>query len=436
MVEPDDDLRRRLGPPVIPLAPGPARFERIRRQARHRRRWRAAMTTMSTAALVAAAVVVGVAIGGGLPRPQPAQRPIGEGTPGVPVTAPPSATQSPARPTPAGSFVPEHLGLVDLSWVSDLDGWGLGTTPGTCASGFCTSLVRTSDGGASWVGIPAPHADLAEFSCRPGRPCVGHLRFADHWNGYAYGPDLFITTDGGDTWQRQPIDGTVSALEVAGGTAVAIIGSAGSGSCDAGCAVEEAAVGTAAFRPTGLVVHGATTRVVRDGGDRVYVAGIGPVSELYRSDDGGMSDRWNRIVDPCVAFHRSVVDLTGAQGGYLAVLCSASSGSGTDAVVASTDAGDRFGPLRPLPAVLRPISLASPRAGVLVLDVPPSLYVSTDAGRTWSARLAAPAEGKLTGTEFAALGFEDPRYGRVIVARVTVETTRDGGLTWIGHTFS
>jgi hypothetical protein len=46
----------------------------------------------------------------------------------------------------------------DLTFVSDDQGWALGTAP--CSSNPCTSLVRTSDGGRSWVGIRPPVVGL------------------------------------------------------------------------------------------------------------------------------------------------------------------------------------------------------------------------------------------------------------------------------------
>jgi hypothetical protein len=60
---------------------------------------------------------------------------------------------------PAGGPVPAGFHAVDLTFVDVNDGWALGTAP--CASAPCTSILRTTDGGLSWAGIPAPRAPLA-----------------------------------------------------------------------------------------------------------------------------------------------------------------------------------------------------------------------------------------------------------------------------------
>jgi photosystem II stability/assembly factor-like uncharacterized protein len=65
------------------------------------------------------------------------------------------------------------------------------------------SVAATRDGGATWTGLGAVGAPLAP----PGEPGVTDLAFADRRHGWAYGPSLRATDDGGRTWQAAPLPG-------------------------------------------------------------------------------------------------------------------------------------------------------------------------------------------------------------------------------------
>ena len=115
--------------------------------------------------------------------------------------------------------MPAGFSGYDLTWVSNDDGWALGTAP--CGNPPCTSILRTTDGGRSWVGIPAPRAFLTESdTCASACDQISHLRFANPLVGYAYGPNsLYLTTDGGASWHKQP--GYAYGLEVVAGIGAA-----------------------------------------------------------------------------------------------------------------------------------------------------------------------------------------------------------------------
>jgi hypothetical protein len=100
------------------------------------------------------------------------------------------------------------------SWVSADRGWLLGTAD--CAQGSCTTVVGTSNGGTSWqtlgtLGAPLTNEDASG---------VTELVFADALHGWAYGPALWATSDGGATWQRQASPGA------SGGPVIALAGDA------------------------------------------------------------------------------------------------------------------------------------------------------------------------------------------------------------------
>jgi hypothetical protein len=86
--------------------------------------------------------------------------------------------------------------------------------------------VRTTDGGRSFVGIPAPRAQLADSAYAPG---VSQLRFADAFDGFAYGGGLVVTHDGGASWHPLELGGKVTDLAIAGGQVYAVVSPASGG---------------------------------------------------------------------------------------------------------------------------------------------------------------------------------------------------------------
>ena len=93
-------------------------------------------------------------------------------------------------------------------------GWVIGQagTPGHCATVFCTSVARTDDAGDSWAGVPAPLTGAAD-----GATGVSQIRFLNLDDGWAFGPELWATHDGGQTWAQVDTHGQrVTDLETVG----------------------------------------------------------------------------------------------------------------------------------------------------------------------------------------------------------------------------
>ncbi len=130
----------------------------------------------------------------------------------VPATVPPTAVPPTAPPTAApGTILPADFQPLSVTFVSPTEGWVLGTT--TCGSAKCAVIAHTLDAGRTWSRIHAPATTIA-----PGPGFVGTgvraVRFADPLDGWAYGPDLWATHDGGKTWIQ------VDLTRITGGTAV------------------------------------------------------------------------------------------------------------------------------------------------------------------------------------------------------------------------
>ncbi|HTZ42767.1 MAG TPA: hypothetical protein VMB79_02815 [Jatrophihabitans sp.] len=402
---------------------------------------------------VAAAVIVGLLVGSVLigtsvlhsSRHSPAAGPSPTPTAPVPTTSAPTPTPAPSstgitsqppssQPAgPAGGPVPVGFRPYDLTWVSDDEGWALGTAP--CSNAPCTSIVRTTDGGAHWVGIPAPRAFLAGVDeCASACDLVAHLRFATPLIGYAYGSDAFyLTTNGGTSWARQP--GFAYALEVTGGSVLRVTAQAAN--CAPGCQfqVQRAAVGGTSWQDVRL--PGEPRQVGVDlavnGGSVALASYANPAggasnasAVLFTSRDGGLS--WRTVGEPCPRRGGTEYDtgsVTVAADGSVSVLCRPR-GQGSAVTLTAPD-GAHFSAGQPLPdPAVGGLVAATSASGLFVLTAD-RLYRSTDGGRHWSAVAGGPAGG-------SAIGFESATVGRVAGGN-QVWTTTDGGRSWHRHVF-
>lgn len=372
-------------------------------------------------------------------------------------SSPAAATSAAGTPTPSATAtssrrpsasVPAGFHVVDATFVSTTTGWLLGTAP--CAHEPCTSIVRTDDGGRHWTGVPAPVAYLRGlFNESNDRvdcakvACISGLRFASPSVGYAYGTSaLFMTTDGGHTWRRQPVG--ADALEAARG-AVLRVREVRSGCPGCVFAIERAAVGGARWSAT------SAPQVV---GDRASLSWSGRVaaelvmqnpaggagdahSTLVLSVDGGAT--WVRHSDPCGGRdgqENDAIAVSTELGGSVVALCEPRGGAAGAFVMVTTDdgahwrrAGSPGAPLRGL-AVTAATSadwyVAGLRGGSSVL------LASFDAGRSWQTVRSAPAP---SGVDRAFVGFETASVGRYFSEPQTLWSTTDAGRQWSPYTF-
>ncbi len=346
---------------------------------------------------------------------------------------------------PATGSAPQGFQAVDLSWISDDQGWAIGVEPG-CNGQRCATLLETTDGGTQWVTVTDLHACLLEAApvgCPAGTTQLSSIRFANADLGYAFSSDggpALATTNGGLTWSLLP-GREVSAIKVASGTAVRA--SFSKGGCPGPCdwSIDQAVVGGSQWRtlltPPADVNHDRVV-LLHQGPEYLYVAFLGAPqagagtqpAQLFISTDAGAS--WTELPDPCGQLRPGLVAamLSSAPGGVLAALCAPRSGSGTQFVTVSTDAGANFGTLLPLPAApsrYTELAIINPRT-VFAAESGRQLVGTANGGRAWRvlARGGAPAAAPAP----VFLGFESPTVGRWIAAGGVLWSTTDGGGSW------
>ncbi len=220
-----DDVDSWLSERIDTLPPPPGTFELIKRRARRRKYRRLALTATAAAVIVAAAVTVPQVVR--LPvvnssRPAAATGPSTSAKPaggGTQASAGASAVPSPAALAP----VPPDFRPMSVTFVGTETGWVIGQAgvAGHCATAFCTSVARTDNAGKTWTGVPAPVTGSPD-----GSTGVSQIRFLNSEDGWAFGPGLFATRDGGRTWTQVGTGGLrVTSLETVGNRVFALFAS-------------------------------------------------------------------------------------------------------------------------------------------------------------------------------------------------------------------
>jgi hypothetical protein len=466
-----DPLDGWLSQQVRPLPPPPGTFELITRRAR-RRKVRKLAVTLASAAAVAAAVAV--AVPGGLLlhiRPSPSangvavgrtqptsaarssQQSLGTGTPYPSATARPSSTPSgsiqPVGPVPA-NFQPSSV-----TFVSTQVGWVIGQagTPGHCADAnpdFCTSIVSTDDAGQTWQGDPAPKTGPAD-----GATGVSGIRFLDGVNGWAFGPELWVTHDSGSTWYQIPTDGQrVTDLETVNGRAYALWATC-SGTSGAGFAADCTSfmlMTTTADSDNWQPVGGATNDL-NDGGNPTSAlisltgsAGylVAPDGTLYSGPIGGS---WQKVGTlPCQpGTPQANGQPAGALFGVLNptqmdVACSGGPAATSPPTIwESGNSGATWTRLpSPSPSATAdsPLgvitSLGGTLTGTLVLATTNGIYVYPGSGSQWTSVTSASGSNAPTGG-FTYVGMTTSSQGVAVPADESLHEiwmTFNGGQTW------
>jgi photosystem II stability/assembly factor-like uncharacterized protein len=125
--------------------------------------------------------------------------------------------------------LPSHFSPQSFTAISELTWWVVGAAPCSLVGlqPPCGAILRTTDGGRNFSALEAPRATLAGRLSPSG---YSQIRFADLEDGFAYGPDLYATHDGGTTWHPVDVGGNVIDLAISDGDVYATVSPNGSDS--------------------------------------------------------------------------------------------------------------------------------------------------------------------------------------------------------------
>ena len=395
------------------------------------------------AAMAALVLFAGLVVGYGalqlrnLGRPTPTP-PISLVTPTPSATASESASPT-ATPVPTPTPTPRVAGapmqVIDLFFANPAHGWAIGSS---CpqANNCPLQLRMTEDGGRSWFAGNAPNVQAL------GDGTTWQVRITSDNVGWLYGPQLFRTTDGGQTWSRVGVGHAVLSLASSRNSVWAIMADCNQGRCTGMTlfrSTDQGASWARASAQPGIVGQGVELLRVSD--NTGWVVSWTPdgdssgsfTSALAVTRNGGQS--WQQLVRPC-APQTSLVD-TGAalSDGTLWIVCGGDHAMGQERkqVIVSRDGGSHwsFPPDMPLSGYNSQVALAGD-SHAWVATVHGPLYESTNAGASWQTATARGVVVDLAGAGVSRVLFIDSQHGWAATDHQIFWTT-DGGAHW-GHT--
>ena len=462
MTDPRDDLDTWMNAQVRPLPPQPGTFELIRKRARRRKMTRAAAAAAGAAAVIAViATVPRLVITQLNVSPGPAASGNAAGNTSSAGqhhhhrgSAGPSALPSPSAPATVPPAAPPNFQPTSVTFVNLETGFVLGQagTPGQCGPPrkyICTSIAGSGDHGGTWHGVPAP------ITGAPSGPSgVGQVRFFNTSDGWAFGPQLWATHDGGRSWTRIRTHGLrVTALETAGERVFAVWAQCAAGGADfaAGCtssALYSASPGSDQWAPvtgagSGHSLSGAanSSALVLTGSRGYLLAPDGTLLSGPVTSAGGWEPAAGTpspAAAPCAPGAAqaggqpsgALLAATTTSPAGLVLVCASAAAGGTQpkTVYTSADGGKTWQNKGSAPAAGTVTSVAGTTAGTIVLATTAGLEISTDSGASWTA-----GQGSLPSGGFSYVGMTGPQQGVAVpadAAQHAVWFTFDGGQSW------
>jgi Photosynthesis system II assembly factor YCF48 len=356
----------------------------------------------------------------------------------APPTSAPPVTTAPAVLVPAG-FQP-----LSVTFVSAHTGWVLGTAP--CGTSTCTTLVRTSDGGATWTEVSQPPIALNASTSNS----AAWVRFVNLDTGWIVAPSgsqtssLWTTDNGGKDWAQEPNPGGASAhivaLEASNGLVHLVEAEPGTGADriftspvghqDWTASAAAASFGAGPVPSSQMILLGTAGWLVDV--NRTVVSGA-------RLSPAG----WTAWTPPCS-------DANGP--GYLAASSTTNlyavcdegvwgtpapgTTSNSQWLYASTNGGGSFSPVGPLPAGTGGgMITAAPGTATIVFGTDSGMIATFDGGKSWqvvSTVAGISYVGFTTAGQGVALSQQTAGSSE---PRLTMLMTRDGGHTWTPVTF-
>jgi len=453
---------------VTPLSPPPGSLARIRQRARRRKTRQATFAAAGCAVVLAAAVATPQVISAlhqpGGHRGSPVA--IGSSAPSISTSASPSKSSRPSpevrkatqfkqrthlSTTTSNTVPPPNFQPTSVTFVGNGHNGVVGAvigqagTPGHCATRFCTSLAGTSTYGASWYGFSAPLAPGPTSSSG-----ISQLRFANLHAGWAYGPALYETSDGGWPWHLEDTNGQqVIELEASPARAFAVFGNcSGTGSGYAASCTSfslwTSLPGTRTWTPVSVPTAYLQMQSTSSAAPQLVISGTGtgylltPSGEVLAGPATKAGGAWKAVgmanckpapstsgqtaqlgVGPNLVL---ACDTQAARGRFTAAIYTSPSGTTWKQTGSATFKGT--------PTSLTAASPASAGTGVVVLATTHGIEYSADGGASWQ---AAAITGSSPAGGFSFVGMTTPDKGVAVPAISSpagIYVTVDGGKSW------
>ena len=356
---------------------------------------------------------------------------------------PPKATAALGRASASGVDDFERFdSLSAIAFPSAAHGVLLRVHCGAGSVRCAVDALTSADGGLTWS-APAVVANFTRTpNANPYATVASKLTFVDEATGYAYGPDLFRTTDGGRSWRRLAVSGSVQAVVRFGGHTWVVrspcpTGSGGEDGC--GSVIDELGeAGVLTPLAAQPAADGTVVQLVVVSTDTAYsTVLVGEKFGLRVTTDAGA--HWAPLPLPCLPSQATGGPASlAAAGGRLWMVCASQAGAGAEVkqLFISDDAGhtwQRPGNLETSGYADHIVAISVTIAWRFGGRAP--VYVTTDGGRTWTARLpdvfngafGAPNGSAFVG--FARLWLLDPVGGYTSDPH-HLYVTDDGGTSW------
>jgi hypothetical protein len=265
----------------------------------------------------------------------------------------------------SAALVPAGASFVSASHGYLLGDYACNGRP--AGSAPCLALARAQDGGTSWQLLPAPKVDFfwGLSAGSTGAPTsVSAVDFANAEDGYLYGPGLEVTRNDGVSWSKVAL-GQVAELTTAGGYGYALTKSTSPQGAEA-AALWQAPLGSTTWSRVVLPLATGTYQLVSGDdevlllqqNDHVAASNLGPHGHIWLRKTGG--DGWRAVAVPCQPEH--------------------------DGAAASL----AISPNSPASWALD-CELDSQRSQAM--DVQHRIFVTANAGQTWTSAGIAPHQG-------------------------------------------
>jgi len=328
-------------------------------------------------------------------------------------------------------------GPVDASFVSGSAGWLLDETFNDCTQHGTVAVYQTADGGLKWTRVAAPAAPWG------GGPVtspdsVSAVLFANAKDGWAYGPALWATHNGGASWHQVSTHGyEIYSMAVTGSSVVAAFDKCGeaTAACDnpKTFRIETAAVHTGTWRPVpGATGTGAPELTARAGTAYAYrvvtSTALNARLALLTGPANG-SRAWHSQALPCP--QGAIADSAATASHVLLACALLGAHPATTHLYSSTDSGATWKQFATLGLYDGASVIEETPNGTLVAGgIYNGIELSRDGGRSWTSPAVDSSPWVGGGGEIdAALTTNTDGY--LLVAQGPFWVTRDGGKTWM-----